>query len=205
MKNKFTEIFNRNGWGCDESVSGPSSTLARTTNLRHSLPLLLEKYKIEVFFDAPCGDFNWMKKIIKNLEVHYIGADIVSEIVKNNTKQYGSDTVRFLELDLTTDAFPTADMMLCRDMLFHFSYLDTKRFFERFFDSNIPLLLTTSHNNPKGFKNKDIATGGWRYMDLRIDPYNIKVGPLETIRDGNDRVLYLWDRVSLINSMQKFM
>jgi len=61
IEDRFTEIYKSNYWGSKESVSGIGSTLIYTENLRSKLPDLFQLYSIKSIFDAPCGDFNWMK------------------------------------------------------------------------------------------------------------------------------------------------
>ena len=39
------------------------------------------------FFDAPCGDFNWMK-LVNFDDCKYIGGDIVNLIISNNNKEF---------------------------------------------------------------------------------------------------------------------
>src|SRR5271163_1998520 len=56
----FSKIYADNLWEDAESRSGPGSTLASTTSLRRDLAMLLVKMDVKTFFDAPCGDFNWM-------------------------------------------------------------------------------------------------------------------------------------------------
>ncbi|EIJ81319.1 hypothetical protein PB1_00190 [Bacillus methanolicus PB1] len=68
MKNIFSFIYNRNIWGSSESVSGPGSSIAQTKTIIQELPILIKKLQIRKILDAPCGDFNWMKEIQKNIE-----------------------------------------------------------------------------------------------------------------------------------------
>ena len=60
----FTDIFIYKKWGAGESVSGNGSSLEYTTSLRSQLGKFFEKFSIESIFDAPCGDFNWMKSVM---------------------------------------------------------------------------------------------------------------------------------------------
>jgi hypothetical protein len=80
LEEKFTIIYERNAWGGAESVSGSGSSLRMTQNVRNSLPSLIETFAVKSIFDAPCGDFNWMKLI--NLQnISYIGGDIVKPLI----------------------------------------------------------------------------------------------------------------------------
>jgi hypothetical protein len=85
LLDKFTEIYNNNGWCSPESRSGNGSELKNTIKLRSELPYLFVKYNIKSILDIPCGDFNWMKEVdLTNIE--YKGADIVESLINlNNT------------------------------------------------------------------------------------------------------------------------
>ena len=54
----FTEIYRRNIWGYQETVSGGGSTLHYTEKVRQSLPELLAELNIGTVVDLPCGDFH---------------------------------------------------------------------------------------------------------------------------------------------------
>src|SRR5689334_23139905 len=60
----FTAIFNTNAWGNAESVSGPGSSEARGEEFRAELVALLDTFQVRSMVDAPCGDFNWMKRLL---------------------------------------------------------------------------------------------------------------------------------------------
>lgn len=206
MEKTFTEIFEKNKWGSSQSVSGPSSTLERTINLRNQLPELFEKYFIRKVFDAPCGDMNWMKEIIKDVNITYIGGDIVKPLIERNKEEFSKNQkVSFVHIDLTQDKFPIADLMISRDFLFHLSYKDATKFLKNFVESKINFLLTTTHINNNKFQNKDIGTGGWRWMDLLSHPYNFSPNPLLRILDGGgDRYMCLWTRSQIEKAYKAF-
>jgi hypothetical protein len=87
-EDKFTWIYINNWWDSNESLSGPGSTLKHTNNLRKELPKLVIDFNICSVLDAPCGDFNWMKVLLPTLNVNYIGADIVQDLVDSNNAKY---------------------------------------------------------------------------------------------------------------------
>lgn len=74
--------------------------------------------------DAPCGDFNWMKEVHKDIEL-YNGIDIVEDIIGKNKKKYSTKIVQFYQSDITRDPLPTSDLILYRDcvVLFVFQIL----------------------------------------------------------------------------------
>lgn len=169
----FESIWRNNYWGSSESVSGPGSTLEYTQAVRRHLPIIFKMYKVKSVFDAPCGDLNWMKEVIQNSDINYIGADIVRGIIKKNISSYQNTRIQFQVLDITSQAFPNADLWLCRDVLFHLCYQDILNALEQFAESNIPYFLTNTHKNAdNGFQNENISTGHFRLIDLFQFPFN---------------------------------
>ena len=103
QKNIFEKIYKTNYWGSSESISGPGSDLNNTLNIRYELPKIILKYKIQKVLDIPCGDFNWMKKILSKLDIDYLGCDIVNELIDKNIKLYSSEKIKFAKLNLIKD------------------------------------------------------------------------------------------------------
>jgi hypothetical protein len=183
-ENRFTWIYKSNYWGNAESLSGTGSTLEYTENLRKELPKLITDFNIKSILDAPCGDFHWMKALLPTLNVNYIGADIVEDLVHLHNSNYKNNTIEFIKLNLITDNFPYADLMICRDCLFHLSYEDIQSVLTNFKNSEIPYILTTTHKINNLFQNKDIQTGDFRTIDLFSYPFNFPKKPLFRIVDS---------------------
>jgi len=179
----FTQIYECNWWGSGESVSGTGSTLAYTTNLRQKLPEFFEKFSVHKVFDAPCGDFNWMRHVVRSCEIDYVGGDIVPQLIQRNSTMYQSERTRFVVANVITDKLPQADLWICRDCLIHFSFNDILATFENFTRSEIDYLLTTTHLNANGFKNLDIRTGDARLIDLFSAPFFLPSECLYAIDD----------------------
>ena len=203
----FTEIYKSKYWGSNESVSGPGSSALSTENLREKLPSLLKTFSIRSIFDAPCGDLNWMKLLLSKINVQYIGGDIVKDLIQAHILKYKNDMTNFIHIDLVSDKFPTTDLMICRDCLFHLSYEDTKLVLTNFINSGTPYLLTTTYKNFSGFKNKNIMTGNYRRIDLFSPPYLFDSKPLARIDDWihpePEREMCLWGREQIIASLNR--
>ena len=201
MESVFTSIYHQNAWKGKDSRSGPSSNLQRTQEIREKLPLLFDEFNIKSIVDAPCGDFYWMRNVIIPREIKYIGVDIVKPMIdKLNEEFLDFQSINFLCLNLTSSIAPFADLMISRDFLFHLSYSDTLDFLVNFINSNIPYLLTTSHLR-EDIVNKDIKTGGWRWMNLHHAPYNFPRENIWKCNDGGgDRELILYGRKAIVNA-----
>ena len=166
----FTGIYHRNIWKNDESASGHGSTLEYTKNVRAALPLIFEKLEIASIVDAPCGDFNWMRSVPLQ-GVRYSGIDIVPSLIDQNNIRYGRSDICFICADISRTTFPNADLLLCRDCLFHLSFTDIRGFLQSFSRSKIKYLMTTTHKIPYRFRNYDIITGDFRVIDLFRPPF----------------------------------
>ncbi len=184
-EDRFTEIYNSNYWRNDESISGSGSTLEYSANLRAALPELFEKYNVKQLLDAPCGDYNWMRRVVEETGIAYIGGDIVAPLIAQNQQKYGGEGVQFRHLDITKGPLPKSDMMMVRDCLFHLSYADILKFLQVFMASDIALLLTSSHVNTadKRFENEDILSGNFRSIDLFAAPFGFAEPSSAMIKD----------------------
>jgi hypothetical protein len=170
IKEVFTAIYNRRGFGGTESYSGEGSNVQRTAHLREKLSQLLQVLGTMTLLDIPCGDFNWMCKM--NLtDIHYVGADVVEELVRDNARGYGGNHLEFRVLDVTTDTLPRVDLILCRDCLVHFHFDDIFKALGNVCRSGAEYLLTTTF--PARDENVAITTGRWRTLNLEIAPFNL--------------------------------
>jgi len=205
VEDRFTHIYETNKWKNDESRSGIGSTAENTRNLRQELPQLIQNYVFETLLDAPCGDFNWFRIVERPAGLKYIGGEIVKGLVDNLEQTYGDTQTSFVHLDITRDPLPAADVWMCRDCLFHLSSDDIFAAMRNFLTSEIPYLLTSTHNNCT--ENIEIPTGHFRLLNLEIPPYNFPE-PLLYIEDRGEesepKNLGLWTRESLQNCLQDF-
>ena len=216
MREKLKTCFSTIDWSernKDVPRSGPGSTLAHTETLRAALPKLFKKYKVKKFVDAPCGDWHWMQHV--NLKgVSYLGLEIVEDLVEINSRDFGTRKIKFQLADITSDKLPKADMVMCRDCLFHLKFWLRWAFFENFLASKSKYLLTTVHDNPV---NRNVpANGKFRWFNPRVEPFNLP-DPLELISDippnqdtsdaenfRNRRFMGLWHRDQIAGALEQY-
>jgi len=194
----FNSIWKNNYWGSGESLSGPGSTLDYTQEIRLKMPVMFDAMGIKSVFDAPCGDMHWMQYVLDGADFTYLGGDIVGELVSANKTNIASSKVDFIKFDITVEAFPVADVWLCRAVFYHLSNRDIYLALEQFVASNIKYILTTNHTTGNEHINKDIATGDWRLLNLTLPPFNF---PSKSLWEVNDYVaphpaatLSLWSK-----------
>jgi len=167
----FTAIYERNGWGDEESVSGPGSTLARAADYLNDLLAMLDAFGVRSLVDAPCGDFNWMRRVVAARPLEYTGVDIVQELIAGRARADAGPGRHFLCLDMTRGELPRADLILCRDGLVHLSFADARAALRNFKRSGSRLLLATTFVDRT--RNRDVRTGGWRPLNLQAAPFHL--------------------------------
>lgn len=202
-KLNFSEIYNDNLFGGNESISGRGSNFDQTIVLQEQLVPLLKKLNVKNFLDVPCGDFNWMRHI--NFEdIKYVGGDIVENLVKDNQKKFSNQNRSFQYIDLTSSRLPDADAIFCRDVLVHLNYGQIFDALKNMKKSNIKYLMTTTFTNRQ--ENSDLIEGIWRPLNLQKAPFNFPQ-PVELLNEkcpeGNngewaDKCIGVWKVEDLV-------
>jgi SAM-dependent methyltransferase len=180
MENIFTEIYNTNKWGCQETVSGPCSSQERTQELRVGFQSALHDLEIQSIVDCGCGDWNWMRSV--NLTgIQYLGLEIVQPLVETLQKQFSAPTVKFQHLDIFQQPLETADLWLARDVLCFYTLKEIKKFFQLFIESQSKFLGISSIDTEQEFNGQ--LTGFWKQLNFFSEPFAMPEPMLE-IADG---------------------
>jgi hypothetical protein len=183
QKARFREIYQTRFWAPGgESASGSGSSLVQTEIIRSAIPQIVSRYGIASMLDVPCGDFWWARHMELG-SCTYLGADLVEEIIRSNTRDYKSPLRQFVALDLTRDRLAKADMILCRDCLPHLSFRNIRKALANIKASGSKYLLTTTFFDRRS--NQDTITGGFRPLNLQVAPFNFP-GPLYLVNEGCD-------------------
>ena len=168
---RFAKIYETGVWLNDRTtgaLSGLGSELERTQSIREQLPKLLAEYSVESILDIGCGDWTWMRHV--DMPCTYIGVDIVGSVISSNAKLFGNSRRSFRVLDAVEEALPDCDAILCREVIFHLSFSDSRRLIKNILKSQARYLFTT--NDTDVDCNVDIRSGDFRFLNLRKKPYN---------------------------------
>jgi hypothetical protein len=189
----FNQIYKKNLWEGNESISGKGSSLKETENLRKAFPKIIKEYKITSIADAPCGDFYWMQ-LVDLKGVKYTGYDIVKEIIADDLKKYKKANIDFKVGDIVADKLDKHDLILCRDCMVHLGNKHVLKVIKNFKDSGAKYMLATTF--PNIAVNEDIPDGMWRRVNLEKPPFNLPK-PLVLINEGSkedrNKSIGLWD------------
>lgn len=169
----FNAVYASAKWaqGADgKGSSGPGSSLHATSEYRAFLENFLRTHNIKSVVDAGCGDWTFSSQVNWN-HARYTGIDISTDVIDTVRKRYSSDTISF-EAGNITESLPSADLLLCKDVLQHLP----NELVQRFIKNNLRpgkykwAIIT----NDKGPDNRDIAAGEHRPIDLSKPPFEVK-------------------------------
>jgi 2-polyprenyl-3-methyl-5-hydroxy-6-metoxy-1,4-benzoquinol methylase len=170
LAQRFQRIHDTNLWGAAASTSGLGSEVDATAVLRAELPRLLQKLGVTSLLDAPCGDAGWINAA--NLGVRYVGVDIVPALIEGLRANAAAGAIKseYHLADITADALPRCDAILCRDALVHLSFANIERAVANFRSSGATWLIATTFAEWQ--VNRDCEDGDWRALNFERAPFH---------------------------------
>ena len=196
-RTRFEKIYELGAWIHSEdqvAASGKGSELETTEGLRSSLPGLLRDLKVQTLVDVGCGDWTWMSKL--ELPCNYLGLDIVENVVERNRAAYSKPGVDFRRLDAVAEPIPDCNAVLCREVIFHLSFVDGLELIKNIKRHSEWLIITTDTTI---WFNSDIPSGDFRMLNLECRPFRFPRPERELRDDGfvSGRRLSVWRTASL--------
>ena len=204
-KKIFTSIYKSNHWVQNGnllpsefvSVSGHGSNIGtdQYKQLVNNFTNIIDKYKINSILDMPCGDFLWIKEIVRNKDIDYLGIDIVDELIKNNNLKFKNEKNNFQSCDIVNfDNKKKFDLVLIRDLFLHIKNSDIIKIINNLKSMNVKYIALNSYDNKE---NIDVNIGQHRKVNLLIKPFNLKK-PIYSFKDyENDKFFYIYDLETL--------
>ncbi|OHU82434.1 hypothetical protein BKN38_07185 [Helicobacter sp. CLO-3] len=166
----FDTIYEANMWG-NGSGSGSNEILCK--DYVAFLQDFFKKHDIKSVVDAGCGDWQFSKNIDFS-GIDYKGFDVASFVIKANNAKYQKPNVTFTQYNGDFTTLPSADLLLCKDVLQHLPNAKIQEFV-----SILPKFKYALITNDMGDKNNnDILPTYGRTLDLRAEPFNV---PLEIV------------------------
>jgi len=173
LSDTFNRIYAEGKWGKDvagKGVSGSGSTVTITREYRAYVEDFIRTHQVRSVVDAGCGDWGFSSAIDWG-DASYLGVDIASDVIAATRNKHQKGNIRF-EVGDITEELPAADLLISKDVLQHVS----NELVHRFIRNNLRkgkykwVILT----NDRGRDNPDIASGGWRAIDLAAAPFEVR-------------------------------
>lgn len=195
---KFVELgLSEKLAGKRESASGPGSYLSNTKEIRELLINTVNNKKIASILDLGCGDWNWMSQTITDLrnikEVFYTGWDANEKLIDELNLKYADNCTTFEQKDLILDNYPTVDLIIIRDVLFHLHPRFVKRVLSKIKDSQTPWLISTTYDTQANSNeltiknNNNIENWYFHLINLSIKPYYLKKYEVDKVEEKNNK------------------
>lgn len=169
----FTNIYKNKVWGTNEhgdGSSGGGSTLQQTTIYRNFLQNFLKAYDIKSVVDAGCGDWTFSRSMNWS-GIDYIGVDVVKSVIDKNISFFEKPSVHFIHEDLLTAELPSADLLICKDVLQHLPNEAILKLISQFKKYKYCLITNDVDADIQSNNNFEIKIGQWRPIDLTCAPF----------------------------------
>jgi len=173
LTNTFNRIYAEGTWGKDvagKGTSGTGSTLEITREYRAYVEDFMKKHSVKSVVDAGCGDWSFSSAMDWG-DASYLGVDIASDVIAAVRNKHEKGKIKFQVGDIT-DELPAADLLISKDVLQHLS----NELVHKFIRNNLRkgkykwVILT----NNRGSENRDVASGGYRAIDLAAPPFAVR-------------------------------
>ena len=185
LTDTFNRIYAEGAWGKDvagKGTSGTGSTLEITREYRAYVEDFMKTHNVKSVVDAGCGDWSFSSAIEWG-DASYLGVDIASDVIAAVRNKYEKGRITFQVGDIT-DELPAADLLISKDVLQHLS----NKLVHKFIRNNLRkgkykwVILT----NDRGTSNRDVASGGYRAIDLAAPPFEVRGLVDLPIKFGNE-------------------
>ena len=194
LSNTFNRIYAEGTWGKDvagKGTSGTGSTLEITREYRAYVEHFMKKHSVKSLVDAGCGDWSFSSAMEWG-NASYLGVDIASDVIAAVRNKHETDKIKFQVGDIT-DELPAAELLISKDVLQHLS----NELVHKFIRNNLTkgkykwVILT----NDRGSENRDVASGGYRAIDLAAPPFEVRglVDLPIKFGDGTSKITSLLD------------
>lgn len=187
----FNTIYKTQYWG-NGSGSGSDENLC--AGYVAFLQDFFVKHNIKSVVDCGCGDWQFSKNIDFS-GIDYKGFDVASFVVERNLATYKRENVNFFLYNGDFSLLPSADLLICKDVLQHLSNAKIQEFIDNLHKFKFALIT----NDISGYDmseaiNTDINTGECRGLDLRKEPFKLDCKVVHILRMPNapEKPVMLW-------------
>lgn len=164
----FETIYKYNLWGFG---SGTGSVPMNNGPYMEFIQAFINEHRdIRTALDVGCGDWQ-ISKDVDWKDIHYMGIDVVEEVIQSNIKRYSGEKTRFKVLDLYKDDIPDADLIIVRDVIHHLSNDKISTMLAKLDKVRYKYLLISGDVNRA--PTYDIPDGLYRPVDIAREPFNL--------------------------------
>ena len=145
VQEAFDEVYRKGLWRQGDSSSGLGSEGLMAERYVELVLEYTSKHRLCTVVDAGCGDFSIGSRLAQNFD-RYMAFDVSQFIIETNKRRYADfrkKNVTFDVADMTSSAFPQADLILIRQVLQHLTNAQIERVLKNLEASNWRRVLIT--------------------------------------------------------------
>lgn len=163
IEDTFTKIYATDAWG---KGSGAGSVPAHCLEWINFVRRFIREEKVQSVVDLGCGDWQFSPYIYHDLNVQYVGYDVVQPVIDENKRRWGAEGYEFEQLEFSTrvEDIREADLYILKDVLQHWSSDRVTHFLQEVLrtKTRLKVLLLCNCAEPEDWPEDDICDGGWR-------------------------------------------
>eukprot|EP00928_Gymnodinium_smaydae_P046474 TRINITY_DN30969_c0_g1_i1.p1 TRINITY_DN30969_c0_g1~~TRINITY_DN30969_c0_g1_i1.p1 ORF type:complete len:302 (+),score=31.68 TRINITY_DN30969_c0_g1_i1:59-907(+) len=167
----FTEIYATNAWG---RGSGAGSLPIHCLKWIEFVRTFIRDKCIDSVVDLGCGDWQFSPYIYHDLNVKYVGYDVVFPLIEENRARWSEQGYRFEHLEFSSKVpdIEEAELYILKDVLQHWSSARITAFLSDVLSSKQKLrfVLVCNCSEPDDWPEDDILDGGWRPLVAARSP-----------------------------------
>jgi SAM-dependent methyltransferase len=166
----FSNIYAKGVWG---NGSGAGSDPTNVEEYVRFLQDFIRTRGIRSIVDCGCGDWQLMRNF-DLAGVDYLGIDLVPDVVARNQSEFGRPGVRFELGNFSEMELPSADLVLCKDVLQHLPDQNVFRFLAGL--DRFKYALLTNDLGRNADRDATLAASSWHFapIDLTAAPFSLR-------------------------------
>ena len=156
-----------------------------------------KQHNIKSIVDCGCGDWQFSKNIDFS-GIDYKGFDVANFVIERNNATYKKDNVNFFLYNGDFSLLPSADLLLCKDVLQHLPNAKIQEFIANLHKFKFALIT----NDIDEIVNVDTSPDSGRALDLRQEPFNLNLEVVYSILRKPiraDMLVMLWANPKNLN------
>lgn len=182
VEQSFTKIYDEKRWGNSKETKFFSGRGSHDENIVAPYVKVMVKLiqgRNQTLLDLGCGDFNVGSKLAP-FSKDYIAADIVEKLIIYNSKKFAHLlNTKFIKLSISEDLWPSADVVILRQVLQHLSNQEIIKIIPNFYNYKHVIIteaipITEFEANKENFTGPDIRLSINSGIVLDLPPFNLK-------------------------------
>lgn len=196
IESVFTNIYEKALWSSDKEgkgVSGTGSLVKEAAPYMDFLSHFITFNDVRSVVDIGCGDWTFSQHMNWD-HVQYWGIDVVRSVIEKNQKRFVDKNIYFIHGNSLEIELPSADLLVCKDVLQHLSHEDIDTFLRKIRKYKHCLITNDIYPNQN---NKPIVSGDYRFVDLTQFPFFVDGVKVFTYKSGvvTKQVLYMHNKL----------